>query len=403
MIETTPYPVVRLNELIDPSAPIQYGILQPGPVLDEGVLYVRPSEISDDGVIDLQNVRRTSPEIGAKYRRSIIKPNDILITIVGTLGRIAVVPPELDGANITQSSARIRPDHEKLSFRFLYWALKSPMLRHQYDRHRLGTGVPRLNIAHVRDLKIPLPPLAEQKRIAAILDKADAIRRKRQEAIALTEEFLRSAFLDMFGDPVTNPKGWSTVEIGTLVTDSQYGTAEKANTDGKGLPVLRMNNITAAGEIDLSKMKWCPIEPNETEKYTVRKDDLLFNRTNSPELVGKTAVWKGGNATHAYAGYLVRFRFDEQRVLPEYVSAFLNSGYGKRYLFVKAKPSNNMSNFSASLFRTIPIPVPTMALQQQYRLLRLSIRKTTEQMLSKKTETNNLFNALVQRAFRGEL
>jgi len=256
--------------------------------------------------------------------------------------------------------------------------------------------------AAIRDIPVPLPPLPEQRRIAAILDQADAVRRARREAIGLTEELLRSVFLEMFGDPVVNPRGWSTVSMGDVVVETQYGTSSKANSDRDGLPVLRMNNITKFGRIDVESLKWCPLEHQEVAKFTVRRGDLLFNGTNTPELVGKTAVWDRDDV-YAFAGYLIRVRFDEEQVLPEYVSGFLNSTFGKRYLFMKAKPSNNMSNFSASLFRTIPVLLPPTGLQREFTAVLDEVEDHRSRLLEEASELDTLFSSLLQRAFRGEL
>jgi type I restriction enzyme, S subunit len=152
------------------GAPILYGILQPGPDLPGGVPYVRPTEISED-VIDLPSIRHTTPAIAAKYKRSVLKPDDIILSIVGTIGKVAIVPPDLDGGNITQSSVRIRVRPEVTSSRFIAWALRSPVLTRQYDQHRLGTAVPRLNVAHVRALRVPIPPGNQQLRIVAEIEK----------------------------------------------------------------------------------------------------------------------------------------------------------------------------------------------------------------------------------------
>lgn len=249
---------------------------------------------------------------------------------------------------------------------------------------------------------IPLPPLDDQYRIVAILDKADAIRRKRREAVALTEQLLRSTFLEMFGDPGTNPNSWPIEVMRELVCDSQYGTATKANERGQGLPVLRMNNITADGWVDLTSLKWVELGSEELSKCTVRRGDLMFNRTNSPELVGKTAVWHSDDV-YALAGYLVRIRFHSDKANADYVSGFLNSGFGKRYLFERAKPSNNMSNFSAGEFMRIPIPVPPIDAQRRYAKVAENIRACRRQLDAAANEADNLFNSLVQRAFRGEL
>ena len=101
--------------------------------------------------------------------------------------------------------------------------------------------------------------MPEQRRIAGILDQADALRRKRAEAIRLVGELVPSVFHELFGDPRTNPKGWPSAAIREHVIDSQYGTAEKANDQENGLPVLRMNNITYEGQLDLRELKWCEI------------------------------------------------------------------------------------------------------------------------------------------------
>ncbi|NCS14038.1 MAG: hypothetical protein GPJ20_25915 [Microcystis aeruginosa BS13-10] len=228
------------------------------------------------------------------------------------------------------------------------------------------------------------------------------MRRKRKEAIRLTEELLKSTFLEMFGDPVTNPKGWEICSMKKIVVETQYGTAEKSQEVMGGLPILRMNNITYSGEIDLNSLKWCQIPPKDEDKFTVKRGDLLFNRTNSPELVGKTAVWRS-DGKFAYAGYLIRVRFDKSKANSEYVSAFLNSNYGKRYLLEKAKPSINMSNFSASEFLKIPILLPDIETQHRFDEFVSYTRMMSQHLSDGLGDYNNLFNSLLQRAFRGEL
>lgn len=159
-----------LVDVAEEGVPILYGILQPGPEDPKGVLYVRPTEIVED-VIDLASVRRTTPAIAAKYKRSTLRGDDIILSIVGTIGKVAVVPPELEGGNITQSSVRIRPRIGIVTPRFLAWTLRSPVLRNQFNNLRLGTAVPRLNVAQVRELRVPVPPLAHQRRIVAEIEK----------------------------------------------------------------------------------------------------------------------------------------------------------------------------------------------------------------------------------------
>ena len=187
----------RMFQLCEDDASIVYGILQPGPnTRPHGVPYVRPSEI-ENGKINLRDIRHTTREIADKYDRAAIHTGDVVLTIVGTIGATAVVPPELNGGNITQSSCRLRPDKRLIEPDFLLLALRSPCLRFQYDRFKLGTAVPRLNIAHVRALAIPLPPLAEQRRIVAKVEElmglCDALEAAQQEREAVRTRLRTSA------------------------------------------------------------------------------------------------------------------------------------------------------------------------------------------------------------------
>lgn len=377
---------------------------------------LKTSDFVEDGVpvVFVRNVKPNAfiPEGGRFVTQEkaealsahAVRSGDLVVTKMGLPPCVTAIYPEntQDGI-VTADIIKFSPDPGTAERRYLAHYLNSPLSNRFVERITNGVTRPKVTLRDFKSLPIPIPPLPEQRRIADILDKADAIRRKRQESLDLTEQFLRSAFLEMFGDPVTNPMGWSVVPMSDIIADSQYGTSERANQDGDGLPVLRMNNITYGGEIDLRSLKWCPIRNQELAKYTVGPGDLLFNRTNSPELVGKTAVWEGDSETYAYAGYLIRFRFHPELAQPHYVSAFLNSQYGKRYLLRKAKPSNNMSNFSATEFRQIRIPVPPVKAQQAYAEIRKHTVTLRNQLECAIEHSEAAFHSLVQRAFRGDL
>jgi len=267
----------------------------------------------------------------------------------------------------------------------------------------LGNGATfkEVSKAIVSQIEIHLPPLAEQKRIAAILDKADAIRRKRQAAIKLADDFLRATFLDMFGDPVTNPKGWPLGSIRDLISEAKYGTAQKANPDHGRYPILRMNNITYSGETDFTDLKYIDLKKSEEDKYLAKKGDLLFNRTNSKELVGKTAVFES-DTPMAIAGYLIRVRTNE-KATPHYISAYLNSTHGKAVLRGMCKSIVGMANINAQELQDITILVPPIVLQRRYSEILHHVNRNRG-MQSKMAHTGStLFNSLTQRAFRGEL
>lgn len=264
-----------------------------------------------------------------------------------------------------------------------------------------GGAQPFISLGDAKKVKIPLPPLAEQKRIAAILDKADAIRRKRQQAIQLADDFLRAVFLEMFGDPVTNPKGFPVGTIRDLVESASYGTSAKASETEGAFPILRMGNITFNGEIDLSDLKFIDLSEKEQPKYLASKGDLLFNRTNSKELVGKTAVYDRDEPV-AIAGYLVRVRANKLGNT-HYISGYLNSQHGKATLQGMCKSIVGMANINAQEMQDISIMLPPIELQDKYKEIVLSVRDKTKVLEFSKEQQVALFNSLSKKAFAGQL
>ncbi|MBE7464247.1 MAG: restriction endonuclease subunit S [Planctomycetes bacterium] len=157
---------------------------------------------------------------------------------------------------------------------------------------------------------------------------------------------------------------WPTAPLGDVVEETQYGTSLKANEQGEGVPVLRMNNITYSGALDLSDMKHVEMPGEDFDQYSVRRGDLLFNRTNSQELVGKMGVWNRDEKV-AFAGYLIRLRLKPDRADPAFVGAWFNTPEMKSLLRTRAKPSINMSNINATEVLKFPLVLPPLAEQRR--------------------------------------
>jgi type I restriction enzyme, S subunit len=248
------------------SAPIVYGILQPGPEVPNGVPYVRPTEIQDHQIV-LSEVRRTSRSIAADYQRSALEPDDVLFSIVGTIGKTALVPSALAGANITQSAVRVRANRDKAEPRFLQYALRSPDLVRQFDDLRLGTAVPRLNVAQVRTLSIPAPSIEVQRRIVASLDLVlSEIRAARNElqAIAPLAETLRRSVL-------------AAASRGDLTADWRRKNPE-AESASKLLERIRTERRMRWEESELARM---------LAKGRPPRDDIWKQRYRPPESVDR--------------------------------------------------------------------------------------------------------------------
>jgi len=280
---------------------------------------------------------------------------------------------------------------------YLYWALQHVDLLKYVDTAAKGKT---LNKRKLNEVVVPLPPLPEQQRIAAILDAADALRAKRRAALGKLDALGRAVFLEMFGEPVGNPMQWPIGRIGDLAAQVNYGTSKKAGETGK-YPILRMGNINYDGSWDLTDLKYIDLDDWEAERCLARRGDVLFNRTNSKELVGKTAVFREEQPM-AFAGYLVRLVTND-RANPEYVAAFMNTPQIKAFLRERSKSIIGMANINASEFQAIRTPIPPVELQNEFASIIEKILEERKRHMQSMQVGERLFLTLQQRAFRGEL
>lgn len=325
----------------------------------------------------------------------IVPKGALLIAMYGaTVGEVSQL---IFDATTNQAICSIIPDESICDTNYLYRYLQSQ--KNNLLGLRVGGGQPNISQGIIRDLIVPLPSLEEQRRIALILDKASEIRQKRQQAIAKLDELLQATFIDMFGDPIKNEKGWKIGKIGDMLESVKYGSSDKATLDGE-VPILRMNNITYSGEMYLADLKYITADQAD-EKYLVKQGDILFNRTNSKELVGKTAVYNGPEPM-AYAGYLVRGRTLPE-YMPEYISGFLNSSWGKSTLQSMCKSIIGMANINAKEFQSIRLPIPPSDLQKQFTKKVHAIREHKLKLEKQLVQNDELFKALQQKAFNGTL
>ena len=228
-----------------------------------------------------------------------------------------------------------------------------------------GSRMPRTDMKALMSLTVPLPPLDEQRRIATFLSRAARIERLRARATDRLHEFVPALFIKMFGDPIENPMGWGIEPLGTYCVLTQYGTSKKADDRTEGVPVLRMGNVTYTGYLNCTDLKYIELTATDIEKYALHAGDILFNRTNSKELVGKTGIWDGRFEAVA-ASYFIRLQINETALCPIYVWAFMNSSAMKRRLFRTARGAIGQANINAKELKSLPLPVPPLKRQRQY-------------------------------------
>ncbi len=263
-----------------------------------------------------------------------------------------------------------------------------------------GANLPRLSPSELSSFPVPLPPIAEQRRIAAMLDLADALRAKRRQSVALLGSLAETIFLEMFGDPVANPRRWPEGTLGDLLTFQQYGHRfyDEAYSD-EGVRTARITDLNDAGELDFSAMPRMALTPEEQQKYLLRSGDLIFARSGAT--VGKVALIRPSDPPCIAGAYFITMRFDA-RIDPEYALAVLGSR-SIRALVTRQSRQAAQQNFSGPALRRLPLPVPPPHLQSQFvaRMRDLAGHKSKTRRSAERLD--ELFAALQQRAFRGEL
>jgi len=368
-----------------------------------GLPHLRPFNISDDGSLDLTQIYQIPASEAPEGKNKLIT-GDILFNNTNSaelVGKSAVVSQTMM-AGFSNHLTRIRVNQSRVDpVWFGFWLRQLRSTGYFTANATQWVSQAAYRTSDLRKLVLELPTMDEQRRISDLLSRAEGIVRLRREAQKKAAAIIPALFLDMFGDPATNPKGWPMVQLSDVIRSADYGSSTKASSDGQGIPLVRMGNVDYAGDIDLSDLKYVELDPSEAKQYRLVNGDLLFNRTNSKELVGKTGLWEGAIEAVA-ASYFIRVRVDEGHVRPFFVWAFMNTQHMKRVLFDTARGAIGQANINARELRAFRVPLPDLQTQARFeegsRAL-LSIRK---QQATAVEVAAKMFNSLLAKMLSGE-
>jgi type I restriction enzyme, S subunit len=286
-----------LEEARSPDTPIVYGIILPGPDVLDGVPYVRPIDMTDDGGIDFTSIKRTTAEIAQQYDRASLRTGDVILSIVGTIGKVVITPQRLDGGNITQSSVRIRPP-EGLSSEYLRLALLSPQLREQYELHRFGNAVQRLNVEHVRNLFVPIAPSEEQLVLTSLLNIAfqripgNAISALRKQLSDFDRAIIAKAFCGELvpQDPNDEPVSTMLAQLraSPSTTSERIGQKPKRRSSSQGKAEVIMLTRRDIKDTHLSVIlrERGPLTPKELWLHSQLEIDEFYDQLKDEEARG---------------------------------------------------------------------------------------------------------------------
>ena len=360
----------------------------------EDIPFFKPDSLDENEVAYLTTAKEYLSS-NAKSVARIVPRETVLFSCIGSIGKIGIT--NVDNSSFNQQINAIIPNKEIILPKYLCYALK-------YNKKKIqaianAAVVPIINKTQFSEFEISIHQKEEQVKVVKILDQAQELIDKRKAQIEALDELIQSVFYDMFGDPGLNSKGWETGRISDIIVKTQYGTSTKANETEGEYAVLRMNNITYSGNWDFKSLKYVDLDEKDREKYLVYKGEVLFNRTNSKELVGKTAVYKREKPM-AYAGYLVKAT-PNNRANGQFIASYMNTKYTKSLLFNMAKNIVGMANINAEEFKNIKVYIPPIEIQDQFAEIVENIEKQKELLNERLVELENNFNSLMQRAFNG--
>ena len=251
----------------------------------------------------------------------------------------------------------ILSNNSNVRMKYLYYFLDKyiKVLRHQ----SIGGVIKYIKLNNLSNAQVPMMSIPEQEKIIKNLEKIDYLISKKSQQYTELSKLVKSRFNEMF---ILND--FSLKRLGELVEEVRYGTSLPATLNGK-YGYLRMNNITEDGKLNIQNLKYIDIPEKDLEKYVVRKGDVLFNRTNSIELVGKTCIYEL-NFDMVIAGYIIRIRTNNNILNSRYLSEFLNFPSTKKFLRNIAKGAVNQANINAKELQDISVPLPPLSLQNEF-------------------------------------
>lgn len=363
---------------------IRIGDLQDGSVQIESALTVDANQYKISNNFKIQN-------------------KDILMALSGaTVGKIAIASETDIGAYINQRVAIIRAKDE-ITADYLKFFFSGVFLD-DLLKNAGGAAQPNLSPKQLLFMEIPFPPLSEQRRIASILDKADELRQKRQQAIEKLDQLLQATFLDMFGDPITNPKNWGVEPLKNNILHANNGLSRRRKElENVGQIVLRLQDVHYDGihfDKDLNRI---PLDDSEKKRFSVDIDDILFIRVNgNPDYVGRSAVFTGFKEPVFHNDHLIRLKLNN-KYNPQFLSYCFNSRAGRKIISKQIKTSAGQHTVSQGGIEVMNFYVPPIELQEKWTNSFIKVEEQKKKLYKQLDIQNKLFKSLQNQAFSGNL
>ncbi len=366
---------------------------------ESGIPVIRITNITRSNSFDDKNLVYISEQKYNELKRSSVSTGDILLAKTGaTIGKVAIFDGN-DKGIIASSCAKISINPNKANNKWVLFYLSTQEGQTQIISGSSGSTRNSINLKQIANVKIPLPPLPTQHKIVDILEGADNLRKLRKQADEKMKDLIPSLFVQMFGDPATNPKKWEIKrleEVCTKITDGAHVTPTYVN---EGIPFLRVTDIQGAN-IDWNNVKRIPEHEylEMTKRTCPEKNDILYSK-NGTIGIAKMITW---DIKFCHFVSLALLKPDRLKLHSKYFEAFLNTPLALKQATDRSK-QGTVTNLHLNEIKKIKIPLPPPPLQQEFAKLIEDMEAEKVRQAESKKKLDELFNSLMQRAFAGEL
>ncbi|MEH6671356.1 restriction endonuclease subunit S [Halopseudomonas sp.] len=359
--------------------------------VESGVPIIQLKNIKPNAYI-AKDLRYISPKKAGELSRHSYRPGDVVIAKLGAVGTACIIPEDSPAGVIVADVVRFRGRSDRIDHRYLCYFMNSSTGQRAVAKLSRGTTRVRTNLSDLKKVEIPLPPLPEQKRIAAILDRADAIQRKRQQAIQLADDFLRAVFLDMFGDPVTNLKGWEVKPVGDLCDCIVPGRDKPKSFNGP-TPWITTNELIHLG-ITFKKENFIGLsadEISEVRAKVVPRSSVIMT------CVGDLGVVSVAGEDMIINQQLHAF-LPNEKISPVFLSYAL--AWQKGYM-LKMASSTTLPYMNKAVCNSVPVILPPKVMQKKFEDVVLKTTLFKSKSIGFSDET--VFASISHKAFSGQL
>lgn len=343
----------------------------------ETIAYVDVSAVSSEQLRIVHPQQLRASEVPSRARKIIMGGDTIFATIRPKLARIALVPDGLDDELASTAFCVIRPRRDLLMPEFAYFAVQTEEFVQAVARHERGASYPAVRDKDVFGEPIPLPPLAEQRKIAAVLGKVQAAVEVEGELIRVTRELKQAALSQFFtrglrGEPQRAtrfgpaPQSWSEEPLSScaLVQTGIAKNAKNCRFDGLEVPYLRVANVQD-GRLDLSEMKTIRASAADVEATLLREGDVVLTEGGDFDKLGRGFIWEGQIPQCVHQNHVFAVRTQHGRLDPRFFAYFAQSSYGKAYFLSVAHKTTNLACINTTKLRAFPVLLPDLAEQRE--------------------------------------